>query len=240
MQLQVVRFLIDQNLTPEGLSIFNTIDKQARVRGRGSPELITSLMKAGQLELARDIWIEAVTLLGEGAGQESGLVWNGGFERDAVAPFGHFDWVITPNQYARIVIDRNMGRTGARALKVVFSGLDTTTLRNEVRQLIVIKPGVRYRLECYVRSSELVSPEGPRVAIVAQSGVIASSSPAPAGSTDWQRLGLDFTAPANASSVVLSIIRIPKFSYDDPTRGTVWFDDFTLSPQSGIEPPTQR
>ncbi|MGH9852275.1 MAG: hypothetical protein ACREBD_20750, partial [Blastocatellia bacterium] len=148
-----------------------------------------------------------------------------------VPNLGHFDWAITPNQYARIVIDRNSGRSGARSLKVVFSGLDTTTLKNEVRQLIAVKPGVRYRLECYVRSSELVTPEGPRVAIAGESGIIAASDPAGVGSTDWQRLGVDFIAPANAFSVVLAIVRIPKFSYDDPTRGTVWFDDFALIEQ---------
>lgn len=231
MQLSVVRFLTDRNLTQEAMSVFNRIDKQARVRRQGSVELIASLMKAGQVELAHGVWLEAVTFLQPAASGAGGLVWNGGFERDAVTNFGHFDWVITPNQYARIMIDRNTGRTGSRSLKVVFSGLDTTTLRNEVRQLIIIKPGARYRLECYVRSSELVTPEGPRVAIVGESGVIATSDPARDGSTDWQRLSVDFTAGPSASSVVLAIVRIPKFSYDDPTRGTVWFDDFTLIEQ---------
>ncbi len=231
MQLSVVRFLTDQNLTPEAVGFFNTIDKQARVRSPRSPELIASLMKAGQFELARSVWLEAVTTLQPAIQVTGALVWNGGFEQDAVASLGHFDWVITPNRYARIMIDRNSGRSGSRSLKVFFSGLDTTTLRNEVRQLIVVKPNARYRLECYVRASELVTPEGPRVAVAGESGVIAASNPAGAGSTDWQRLGVDFTAPANASSVVLAIVRIPKFSYDDPTRGTVWFDDFTLIEQ---------
>jgi tetratricopeptide (TPR) repeat protein len=230
-QLAVVGFLTVQNLMPEAVSIFNTIDKQARVRSPRSPELITSLMKAGQVELARSVWMEAVTTLQPTVQASGALVWNGGFEQEAVANFGHFDWVITPNQYARIVIDRNTGRTGSRSLKVVFSGLDTTTLRNEARQLIVVKPGARYRLECYVRSSQLVTPEGPRVAIAGESGVIAASAPAGAGSTDWQRLSVDFAAGQGVSSVVLTIIRIPRFSYDDPTRGTIWFDDFTLTEQ---------
>jgi tetratricopeptide (TPR) repeat protein len=231
MQLQVVRFLTDQMLTPEAVSMFNTVDKEARVRSPRTAELIASLIKAGQVELARSVWIEAVTTLQPAANATGALVWNGGFEHDAAPNLGHFDWVINPNQYARIVIDRNSGRSGSRSLKVVFSGLDTTTMRNEVRQLIVVKPGGSYRLECYVRSSELVTPEGPRVAIAGNEGVIATSDPAPAGSTDWQRLSVDFTAGPSVTSVVLTIVRIPKFSYDDPTRGTVWFDDFTLREQ---------
>ncbi len=232
-QLEVVKFLTDRNLTPEAVSIFNTIDKQARVRSPRSPELIASLMKAGQFELARSVWVEAVSAAGLGAGALvwDALVWNGGFEQDVAPNFGHFDWVITPNQYARIVIDRQMGRSGARSLKVVFSGLDTTTLRNEVRQLIVVKPGGRYRLECYARSSELRTPEGPRVAIAGSEGIVATSEPVGAGTTDWQQLTCDFTAGRSSSSVVLAIVRIPRFSYDDPTRGTVWFDDFKLIEQ---------
>jgi hypothetical protein len=27
---------------------------------------------------------------------------------------------------------------------------------------------------------------------------------------------------------MIGIKRKPKFSYDDPTRGTVWFDDFSI------------
>jgi hypothetical protein len=49
-----------------------------------------------------------------------------------------------------------------------------------------------------------------------------------ADSDDWQKLTVSFVAPANQAAVTLAIVRIPKFSYDDPTRGTIWFDDFTL------------
>lgn len=230
-KLSVVKFLIDQNLMSGAVKIFNTVEKPARVRSPRAPELIASLIKAGQVELARSVWVEAVTTLQPAPNAAGALVWNGGFEQDAQPHFGHFDWVINPNQYARIVIDRNSGRSGSRSLKVVFSGLDTTTLRNEVRQLIVVKPGARYRLECYVRSSELITPEGPRVAIAGSNGIIAASDPAGAGTTDWQRLTFDFTAGPGDTSVVLTIVRIPKFSYDDPTRGIIWFDDFTLTEQ---------
>ncbi|HET8677487.1 MAG TPA: hypothetical protein VFO63_16940, partial [Blastocatellia bacterium] len=86
----------------------------------------------------------------------------------------------------------------------------------------------------------LVSPEGPRLAVTG--GVSASdpkqepaSEPVAAGSTDWQRLAVDFIAPQTKtpgqSSVVIAIKRIPKFSYDEPTKGIVWFDDFTIKEQ---------
>lgn len=240
-QLSIVKFLTGQKLVNEAVSIFNAVDKRARVNSSRCPELIGVLINARQFDLARNIWLEAVTTL-QPASQSSqpasqpagGLVWNGSFEADSVKDFNHFDWIINPNQYARIGIDRSFARTGARALKVAFSGLDTTTLRYEVKQLLSLKSGVRYRLECYAKPVDLVTPAqtgGPRVAITGLNGLIAVSEPVAAGSTDWQHLVVDFVAPADASSVLLTVVRIPKFSYDDPTKGIVWFDDFTLVEQ---------
>jgi len=229
LRLAVVKFLIEQNLIAEAVSVFNSIDNQAKARSPQSSELITTLMRAGQFSLARATWLELMAASKpEGADAHTTLVWNGGFETDAVEGLYHFDWAIRENKYARIVIDRNFARTGARSLKVVFSGLDTTTLRDQVQQAIVLKPGADYRLECYAKVKDLVTPEGPRIAIIEQGGVIGLSEPVRADSSDWQRLVVDFAAPATIQSAILAIVRTPRFSYDDPTRGIIWFDDFTL------------
>ncbi len=230
-QLMVAKFLTEQNLIAEAVAVFNAIDKQARMKSPRGPELIGTLIKAGQIELARSVWLEMVTALTPTTQAAGNLMWNGGFETDAVKNFDHFDWVLTPNKYARIAVDRDFARTGARSLRISFSGLDTTTLRSEVRQSLNLKPNTRYRLECYVKSSDLITPEGPRISVVGPSGVIAMTEPVKSGSTEWQRLAIDFVAPVDASSAVLTVVRIPKFSYDDPTKGTVWFDDFTLVEQ---------
>jgi tetratricopeptide (TPR) repeat protein len=235
-QLAVVKFLVEQKLVTEAVAIFNTIDKQARVNSPRGPELVTTLIGAGQVELARNVWVEMVTALSPNGppgrmGQAGSLshIWNGGFEADPVKNFNHFDWAINPNQYARIAIDRGLGRSGSHSLKVAFTGLDTTTLTDEVKQAVVLKPGLRYRLECYARASELVTSEGPRVAIFGQSKPMAVSEPVSSGSGAWQHLVVEFVAPDDGSLAVLKVVRIPKFSYDDPTRGVVWFDDFTLT-----------
>ena len=62
---------------------------------------------------------------------------------------------------------------------------------------------------------------------------VAVSDPISAGSNDWQPVTLDFTAPPWAGTLLISIRRIPKFSYDNPTTGTIWFDDFALVEASG-------
>jgi hypothetical protein len=229
--LAVVKFLTEQGRVAEAVPIFNSIDSQAKLNSPRSPELITTLMKAGQFALAKDTWAGLMTEYQPGAKSDGGMIWNGGFETDAVEGMDQFNWTIRPNQFARIVIDRGVARTGARSLKVVFSGLDTTVLRDQVQQNIVLRPGANYRLQCYVKVKDLVSPEGPRVAVIGPGGVIATSAPVSADSLDWSPLVITFTAPSNTPAAVLAIVRTPKFSYDDPTRGVVWFDDFTLVEQ---------
>jgi hypothetical protein len=146
---------------------------------------------------------------------------------DAAEGLNQFNWGIRLNKFAWVAIDRSVARTGGRSLKVVFAGLDTTTLSDQVQQTMVLKPGGGYNLECYAKAIDLITPEGPRIAIIGQGGLIGESSPVIADSSDWQRLTISFVAPANGV-VTLAIVRTPKFSYDDPTRGTIWFDDFAL------------
>jgi hypothetical protein len=193
-------------------------------------------MRAGRLDLARATWVELITAIRQDAAQEvahevlksESLVWNGGFETDAVEGLNQFNWAIHPDKFAWIAIDRSVARTGGRSLKVVFSGLDTTKLGAQIQQTIVLKPGSSYQLECYAKAKYLITPEGPRVAIIGRGGLIGESSPVSADSDGWQRLIIDFVAPANQAAATLAIVRTPKFSYDDPTKGTIWFDDFTL------------
>src|SRR5262249_5347635 len=77
------------------------------------------------------------------------------------------------------------------------------------------------------------TPEGPEVVISNLAGDrIAASSPITPGTNDWRRVALDFTTPASKNGYVIvtvSIKRKPKFSYDEPTRGTIWFDDFSIT-----------
>jgi tetratricopeptide (TPR) repeat protein len=229
--LAVVKFLTEQGRITDAVPIFNSIDNQAKVASPQSPELITTLLRAGQLSLAKATWEDLMASHQPGLRPEGGLVWNGGFESDVVEGLEQFNWVIRPNQYARIGFDRSVARTGARSLKVAFSGMDTTVLRDQIQQNIVLKPGAQYRLQCFVKVKDLATPEGPRVAVIGPGGVIAVSAPVTADSTNWRPLAIDFAAPANAPAAVLAVVRTPKFSYDDPTRGVIWFDDFTLIEQ---------
>ncbi|HEV2664767.1 MAG TPA: hypothetical protein VG324_07645 [Blastocatellia bacterium] len=226
--LAVVKFLTGRNLIAEAGAVFNSVDKQAKAHSPQSPEVISALMKAGRFDLARAAWVELMTAVRPDARAAVSPIWDGGFEIDAVEALNQFSWVIRPNKFAWIAIDRGVARTGGRSLKLIFSGLDTTTLSDQVQQTIVLKPGSGYRLECYAKAKDLITPEGPRIAIIGQGGLIGASAPVSAGLDDWQRLTISFVAPANQAASTLAVVRTPRFSYDDPSKGTIWFDDFTL------------
>ena len=154
---------------------------------------------------------------------------NEGFETPIRSNLAQFDWNLSQSKYAKIGITTATART-QRSLKISYNDIDTTTLDNEIRQLIKARPGARYTLTCYVKAERLVTPGGPQVVVTSQ----GSSTPIAASAAimvfyDWRILTTDFVAPSNAHAMVIAIKQTPQFSYVDPTSGTVWFDDFVLT-----------
>ncbi|MFN0084171.1 MAG: tetratricopeptide repeat protein [Blastocatellia bacterium] len=229
MQLSLVRFLVEQNRIPDAVRMFNLIEAKTRLESGRSAEFLQSLLAARQYEMAREVWLGLANSLTGSRTSAAGAIWNPGFELDTLPLFPHFDWVMQPNEYARIGFDRSETRGGLRSLRMLFAGKDTTLINGQVRQMVLLRPGARYRLECYVKSTDLVTPEGPRLAIAGEQGMIASSAPVAEGSSGWERLTVDFVCPNTETPKYVTIVRIPRFSYDDPTKGAVWFDDFSLT-----------
>lgn len=220
----LAQFLLAKSKPVEAAGVFMSIDRASRLSAAAeSSVFMNGLIAAGKLENARDLWSDLV-----GVERGAALIWNGGFESDIQRSFSQFDWSFNRSEYAVLSIDPSSPHSGSHSLKIEFAGRDTTTLDNEVKQLVAVTPGARYVLECYFKTEGFEAPEGPRIVVTdASSTWIAASEPVPAGSSDWRRLSLEFVAPQKGA-VVISIKRKPKFSYDEPTRGTVWFDDFSM------------
>ena len=227
-QVLLAQFLLKQERVPDAITVFGGIDRTTLAGLPETPGFIDSLVSQGRLEEARGLWVGLVTGVYAQPGRPLPLMSNGSFESDFSKSMAQFDWTINRNEYAIPSIDSASARTGNRSLRIDFTGRDTTRLDGQVKQLVVVKPGSRYRLECYIRTDRLETPEGPRIVVMdASSTEIAKSDPIPAGSSDWRAIKIDFTAPAS-KSVLITIKRVPRFSYDHPTSGAVYFDDFEL------------
>jgi tetratricopeptide (TPR) repeat protein len=229
-QLILAEFLVRQARFTEAANIYRRVKRSERRDEPESAAIITALIAAKEVPMARELWGEMIS---EEGGNPQPLIWNGSFESTIIPAFSQFDWALKDNDYARVAIDPQTARNGKQALRVAFLGKDTARIDGEIKQLLLVKPGKRYRLEVHYKIRDLITPMGPRVAITDQSSqaVIAASDPLPEGTHAWQQLSFEFMTPANASAVWLQIQRIPKYSYDDPTRGYVWFDDFVLKEQ---------
>ena len=231
-QLALATFLLQQGRLDESSRVFRGIDRQSRLALHDATYFLTNMIQAGYYGEARGLWVD---LVGGEPEAERAPVWNGSFEKDPVGVFNQFNWNLASNKYAHISVDAGAARTGSRALKIDFRGVDTTVLDSEVKQYIVVRPGGRYRFECFVKTRKLETPEGPRVVIVHGNGStpVASSDAVPAGTQDWQRMAFDFTAPSDTKLLLLTVKRTPKFSYDEPTKGTIWLDDLSLTEIQG-------
>ena len=225
-KLMLAGFLLKQSRTDDAANVFNQIERKARLALPETSEFINALAGSDRLELARKLWVD----LASDDGKERPLIWNGSFESDIVKGFAQFDWMIDRSDYAKIKISAGQAHSGSRALRVDFTGRDTTRLTNEIRQLTVLSSGARYRIECYAKAEKLITTEGPRIAVTTRAGdLIAVSEPVALAQAGWQQLAIEFTAPQIPDAFYVTVKRKSKFSYDEPTTGTVWFDDFTLA-----------
>ncbi len=231
-RLALSEYLLKQSRVSEAARIFDSIDRTARLNSDESEAFINRLISMGELEMARALWINIVGGKEELDGGYRAVVWNGSFESGPSPRLAQFDWAISSSNFAAVSIE-NDGRTGGRALKIDFLGRDTTKLDGEVRQIVLVRPGARYRLSFYAKSVGLITTEGPRIVLEDKrtGAAIAQSEPIAAGTADWRIQNVDFTA--GASALVIKVKRIPRFSYDDPMRGSIWLDDFALTEQGG-------
>jgi hypothetical protein len=230
-QLKLAQFLVKQSRPADAITVFSGIDRNVSVALPDTPAFVDSLIATGRIEEARGLWIGLVSGSYAQPGRPLPAIWNGGFESDISKSMTQFDWILTRNEYATPVIDPNTAHNGNRSLRIDFAGRDTTKVDGQVKQTLTVRPGTRYRLECFVKTERFESPEGPRLVIadLATSSELAGSEPINSGSSDWRILAIDFNVPDATRAVAVTLKRIPKYSFDKPTRGTIWFDDFVLT-----------
>ena len=226
-RLTLARFLAEQSEFDISASVFSRIERDSRLKLSGSGQFLDALLKANQWALAGKLWRD--TMAGQAGGGKE-LFWNGSFDQPIIKSLAQFDWQVNDSNFARLQITAGQARTGQHALTIAYQGMETTRLNGEVQHPVLVGPGNVYRLEFFTKSEDLITPDGPQVAILRADNraVIASSAPAPSGATDWQRMEVDFTAPADIQAVLVAIKQSPRFSYVEPTSGLVRFDDFSL------------
>lgn len=231
-RMELAFFVLKKGKVNEAIEVFRSIAPESRRTLDETQPFITGLIMTGQLEQAKKVWAE---LAADNPEETKPVVFNGSFERDGVPLLNHFDWTVASNQWIRTGIDPTTAHSGKRSLLIDFLGVDTTRIDREIKQQIVLSPGQRYRLECFVKSESFESPEGPRLVItnIEGSTVYGQSDPFPGGSYDWKRIEAEFEVPHGMPTALIMVKRTPQFKFDKPSTGRIWLDDFAVTALGG-------
>jgi hypothetical protein len=164
---------------------------------------------------------------------ELGHVFDGGFEHAvSYGPENIFGWQVQGAPHMQVGIDPNKGYGGARSLRMTFLARANLEAIN-VSQLVAVEPDTEYEFECYVSTDKLETGSAPLVQISDAAGgaVLVSSSQAPNGTHDWNRMSYTFKTGAKTEAIFLKIVRISCSTEETPVCpifGSVWYDDFSL------------
>ena len=230
--LPLALFFARQKLFPEAAETFAKVDREAAFSATDTPVFFDTLIKNGYPVLAQKLWLQLAAP--EEQNELSSNIWNGDFESRTLTAFPQFDWQIKRSDYARIQISQLVGHSGSHSLQFEFTGRDTTVLNREVTHLFAARSGVNYRLDFFVKTENFTTPEGPRVIVFDEAGNRLGASDPIFANKDWKLMSFNFTAPkkntgGDGIGLFISFERKPRLSYDEPTKGRVWFDDFVLS-----------
>lgn len=234
MRAGFAHYLIGLKKYDDGVMLWKTLsEKDRRINREEGEAVVAALIEAKHYHQAADISNDLVS--GPAYAAVKGKFIDGTFEDNTAHQTGaDFGWEVTSSQQAQVGIDPSAGHESQRSLRILFqvrSKLDVI----DVSQLVVIEPNTQYDLEFYIKTQKIDGADTPEVAIVdaADGTALGRSTAAPTGTSDWQRVTLNFKAGAKTEAVILKFIRAT-CGADDlcPIFGTVWYDDFTLKPRA--------
>jgi tetratricopeptide (TPR) repeat protein len=229
VRAEFIGYLLGRKRLAEALEIWSGFSREQKKEFEPTSTLLVDTL------VTEKRYRQALTLLrdlsDDKAGFEIGKVANGSFE-GAVAQDGNglFAWSVPSSAQARASLDSGKAQDGSLSLRINFNASEPLELN--VSQLVAVEPGASYRLSFYVRTSGLKSAAAPVVKILSpvDKSRIAESAQSATGDSEWQKISVDFKAPADADGIILSISRATCAAEGGvcPIFGTVWYDDFNL------------
>ncbi|HMJ20579.1 MAG TPA: carbohydrate binding domain-containing protein [Terriglobales bacterium] len=188
------------------------------------------LIRDQQIDQASQVWTDLSKIHPEVRDDiASNLVRNGGFEAEFLN--GGFDWRRDPTGQINVALDTSELHSGARSLRIEFTGPALSDVG--VYELVPVQPNTAYRLSAFVKTADVTSASGPRLAIE------ESSTRKMLGTTDefletssWMQRTAVFVTGTETRLLTLRILRIPG---NPLIKGTLWLDDIELTPVSSVQ-----
>ena len=157
------------------------------------------------------------------------LVVNTSFEHEILN--AGFDWQYASLPGVAVMLDSTQNHRGSESLLIAFSGSADDA---GIWQYVPVTPGASYVASAWVRSEELESADGPRLAIYdGYKNIEYGHSEETLGTTNWHRVEATFTA---AHDVMLVLVRFSRKPGDTRIRGQFWVDDVRLWQRGNASP----
>ena len=234
LRLQYALTLITAGKADEALRLIEAVSAADRKSNSATIDAAIKAFIAGRNYRA------ALTVLRESQTNAAELpalehVWNGDFETALATNDDHpFHWQIESQSQAVVTTDNARPHSGKLSLKIVFKS--SGKLENiPIWQTVIVDPDTQYKLQFYVRTEALVTSHSPLVAIKDPAGqVLATSAPAPVGTTDWQPVTVIFKTASKQEGILITFYR--EACGKDPVCpifGNVLYDDFNLQQLGG-------
>jgi tetratricopeptide (TPR) repeat protein len=195
---------------------------------------LDELIAQGRADDVENVWREALAASHwpEEAPSEPSAIWNGGFEAEIAD--GGLDWRIAQSPGAFVNLDSSVTHSGARSLRVDFTGgmnLDYAGLH----ELVSVHPGGVYEFQAFLRTESITTESGMRFEIVdpqhPQDGNFLT--PALTGTNPWTAVRATIQTLPETRFLDVKLRRLPSRLFDNKLGGTVWVDDVTLIPLTG-------
>jgi tetratricopeptide (TPR) repeat protein len=150
------------------------------------------------------------------------LIVNSGFEQ-ALLNSG-FDWRRQAIDHVETGIDNNESHSGTNSLFLSYDGNSADDAG--WKQFVPVAPDSEYEFSVWIKSQNVTSSSGPRVAIVdAYSNTILALTEDVLDTHPWQEIKAILHVPVGTELVVVRIVRDPP---ESRIKGQVWMDDFRL------------
>lgn len=192
-------------------------------------DYVEQLLRGGHYRAAAEVWARLRDRGAVGGSSAPSLLYNGGFERTPLQ--AGFDWHFQQQTYLTVDFADPGAHSGARALRLEFTVPDNSDYELAF-QFVPVTPGQTYVLSAQVRSEDITSDSGPRLRVQDPQcpACLSLASAGTVGTQAWHAVELEFTAPAAAEVIRVSLWRPRSRSFPMTISGRVWVDDVSLRP----------
>ena len=191
------------------------------------------LIHAQLIEQAKNVWADLIKVHPElQNGATSNLISDSGFEMKFVN--GGFGWRRREHDPVNAYFDTKEFHSGVRSLQIAFTGPAVSDFG--LYQYIPVQPSTTYRFGAYVKTKDLITASGPRLAVEdSATGKVLASTDEFLDTSGWSKHSAEFVTGTDTHLVTLRLVRIPGNLL---IKGAFWLDDVELTPIPPVQSAT--